>query len=290
MNITGAFHERIQQSIQNLDLAWFEKKKHEFLSHQMYDPGKEMIVIRTTKWDRMSNDPEDDEGELIELGDVVQIDLRSYCSSYLPIDEITQWGQWPVSEVVDIEPEQSNCTREEAISLVHHLSGYADRADINSIWTFISGALAQVKSELNKLTLICDSPIYAQALTDFHQYCSSIFYKKYERELTVAEISQGHTDVLNFDLTQDELASLLYIFMQSKILHDDKRKIVEFSQKYFQFKFKGDFKRSTTLKTLSDKINNASNYGNPKSEYEGHKPLMEISDRLMAILSQIKKG
>ena len=84
MNITGAFHEKIQESIQRLDMAWFEKKKREFVTHRMYDPVKELIFINITRWDLMSNDPEYDEGELVELGEVIQIDLRSYCSRYLP--------------------------------------------------------------------------------------------------------------------------------------------------------------------------------------------------------------
>lgn len=257
---TENYYETISEFVLKLNYEWFLAKENKFKMEFYYNKEKERIYhIEKQISPNYNYEPEIGKEVFLdneEIENIIDIDLRQYCSCYLPISEITYWGIWEYDNF-QTQPVPSNNIDEVAYNLVKEISMLSEGLnDIVAISEFVTKTIYSIDEELKKL--IKASPandIYTGVLADFLKICSSRLYRKNEQALTVHELTRDFSDKLDFNITQEEMVSLLYILAESEILKTPTKyeyHFIPFCFKYFTVRKKSVAVRLTNEKTFTE--------------------------------------
>jgi len=270
MYSTEDLTDLIKEHIAKLDLNWFNKKEREFKANEYYDLMKDAIYHIEKHGEPMYQDMgwNEDTGE--ELGkeiigidvqeEIINIDLREYCSCYLPIDEITHWGD---TEYMDNNGrvDLSNNIDEVAYDLVKETSDFLkDEKDNVTVHKFINKVLDAIGAEVK----LCKkepgvNDIYNYVLDDFLKLCTSKMYRKYERQLTLYNETVDYKGQLEFDLNQYELLALLFVIQRAGFLnYTDNTPFLRFCAEHFLYKNRQGEMVKPDFKNLQKKYSNIS--------------------------------
>src|SRR6266542_1255732 len=170
------YYEIINEFVLKLNYDWFLKKETKFRKEFYYKVDKGRIYH--IDFQRIPNyDYDSETGEEILLGyeeiqNIIDIDLRSYCSCYLPIDEITDWGTWKYYDD-DNRSASSNNIDENANGLVNEIAQFtAGLNDVVAISDFVSKTIYSIDEKINRLKEASHgNDIYAIVLADFLNAC-----------------------------------------------------------------------------------------------------------------------
>jgi hypothetical protein len=253
----GKYYETITEFVSKLDYDWFQKKEAKFKKEEFYNPKKERLFIANVQPASRYNIKLVD-GK-VEIGDeivaskkTIDIDLRRYCSCYLPIDEITDWGIWEFDDEPFSRRIISDNILEVVADLVKRIASFSeDLHDVVAISNYVSTTISKISDEINELKKSNKNKVFHEILNDFLNECSGSLYRRYEKALTVHELTVNYSDKLDFNLTQEELVSLLYILADAEILPDKYyHQFLHFCFKYFQVQKRGGFISLTNKRTF----------------------------------------
>ena len=116
--------------------------------------------------------------------------------------------------------------------------------------------------------------------------CRSGLYRHYEKTLTVYELTRSFSDKLDFDISQEEMVSLLYILADAGILKTKAKYeylFIPFCFKYFTVIKKGASVRLTNEKTFTESYRRI-------LRDEGGNGLIKIKKKLEPVLKGIRKN
>jgi hypothetical protein len=293
------FDDTIAEHVSKLNYAWFEKKRVEFRKTNGFksDLGKIVLVEKNVSW----NNEYDEVGDIIssepiDVSETHTFDLVTYCASYLPLDENTYWGSFPFEDFSS-KYIPSNNINEFSADLINDISKFAkDINDLSALENFIHRTLELIWHQLGELgKLHSDHSEYITVLKMFHERCVAKLYRRFQRQLTVFEVSNEYLDALKFNVSQRTLASLLFVLKEAGCFYlepnekDRIDEIIRFAQKYFHFPLAGEHKPSNSPKQLKNVFNNVSNFDTPKSEHYQYGPLKELIQQLQYTLADLKK-
>jgi hypothetical protein len=285
--IADDFEDSISCEVEKLNYEWFLLKETNFQKDIRFDI-KKGIIYHIIKTQSSINDKLDEDGTPYtdtyeETEEEVRIDLQKYCRCYLPIDEATSWGTFEFDELF------SNNTLEVAWDISNMLYKFCfSNTDVVAKHKMISVTLELIEKKIKDQLLTHDSDIYKSVMSDFLNHCSYYIHEKFSQDLAVYFSIDKKEDKLEFNLQQEELASLLYIINSAGLINTidyNDTSFLRFCTQYFYFKKKNSYQKATSIKTLTDK------YREIIRETEGS-GLRKIKKKLMPILNQIiiKKG
>lgn len=299
MNYTPEnFKDTIVEYVSKMDIAWFSKKEKEFKAHVHYDKVEDLIIIHVKDYIEIVHDVDEDgiptSSDIEDNSYDIKINLRQYCSLYLPIDEITDWGGFPVDEwTARTKVSPSNNIDEFASDLVKDISSFL-KTDSDNVDTykFISVVLDTTERELNTLkSKNTGNADYIAVLDDFFKRCASIIYRKYSRELTFYKMMQGHVGKLEFSVNQDQMLAILFILQRAGFFtYTDNTTLLRFALDHFLYKDeKGNMVNPSSMKNLQKKLSDIAASQSPKSKQDiSHKGLNEVEKTLKDILSKLQ--
>ena len=250
------FNQRIAELVGELDLEWFLKMKEAFVSHENYDESRKEIYKENT-W-HSPNYWYDENGDqnfedYVEQGDVVKIDLRKYCSSWLPISMDNYWGLWAIENSRGSGPYSGipMLVLEEAIEF---LKGVQSPLEISKVIVLVGEDISDcVRKTLDGVAKEDD---FANVLMDFRDETIKLLHTNFSRFLELDELIQKYEDKLEFNLQQEELAALLFILNKAGFLNTknfDHSPFIPFCVKYFRFKKKDEYVKIKNKETFADK-------------------------------------
>ncbi len=255
---TDSYYETINEFVLKLNYEWFLKKEIKF-KKEFYFKAELGKIFHIDKQGSPNYDYDYETGESLpngneDISNTIDIDLRRYCSSYLPIDEITDWGNWEYEEYPN-PPSPSDNVHEVAYCLVKEIVLFSEELkDVVAISDFVSKTIFSIDEEINRLKETSSgNDIYNGVLADFLKSCSSKLYRKYAKELTVHELTRDFVEKLDFEIDQEEMVSLLYILAASGILKTptiNDHPFISFCFKYFTVQKKGVSVRLTNEKVF----------------------------------------
>ena len=117
-----------------------------------------------------------------KIENIVDIDLRKYCSCYLPISEITDWGAFEYY-YSNGKSTPSNNIIETANDLVKEIDQFTvGVSDVVALSEFVTKTIHSIDAEIDKIKL-ASSPneVYTAVLSDFLSICSSGLYRDYSK-------------------------------------------------------------------------------------------------------------
>lgn len=293
------FYELVKEHVQKLNKEWFQKKEKLFKESKDYDLLKEKIVskIEVVSWSTLIEDENEEEELCITeitpnvTTETILIDLRKYCASYLPIDEMTFWGTFPLDAYSYVSRvSNSNNIHEFAESLIevaHPLiKGNTDNFVIH---TFVSKFIDLVQKEITVLKQDELSETHTEVLTDFLNFFIKKIYHKYQRELTLFALTNDSKDTLEFTLNQDQLVSLLFIIQRAGFLkYTEISPILQFCLNHFLYTGERDeIKSPTSLRILQKKFSDVAT-SQSKTSTENHTGLRFVEKKLSAIIERLK--
>lgn len=290
--------ETIAEYINKIDEKWFLEKEEEFKKHSNYDIAEDLIIIPVKDYIEIVHEVDDDgfptKSEIEDNSYDEKINLRQYCGLYLPIDELTGWGAFPVDEYTSqskVPP--SNNIDEYASELITELSSVL-KADSSNVETFkfISVVLDTIESELNLLkSKNKGNTVYISILDDFLYRCTSIIHRRYSRELTIINLTSDHVGKLEFSLNQDQLLALLFILQRAGFFnYTDNTSLLRFALDHFLYKDdKGKMVSPSSLKNLQKKLSDVAASQSPKSKQDiSHKGLNDVELALKELLKKLR--
>lgn len=290
--------ETIAKYIYKIDEKWFLEKEKEFKAHPQYDKAEEVIIIPVKDYIEIVVEVDDDgfpTKSVIEDNSYDEkINLQQYCALYLPIDELTFFGAFPIDQHTTkdkISPSKNidECARELIIELSSVLK--ADSSNLET-YKYISVVLNTIESELNLLkSKNSGNPVYISILDDFLYRCTSIIHRRYSRELTIFNLTSDHVGKLEFSLNQDQLLALLFILQRAGFFnYTDNTSLLKFALHHFLYKDdKGEMVSPSSLKNLQKKFSDVAASQTPKSKQEiSHKGLNMVETTLKEILKKLR--
>lgn len=286
--------------VQKLHFGWFYQKEISFKSDNNYvDSQNEIRIVQKRSFTTHSLDIPAQDGNppiysqnWVEMEEIHCFDLRKFCSAYLPLDDDTNWGTTPSSE--EYKPSLANTlglnysTARIATDLINDIAEILfSGATAKETYDFVKLSNQILHKEVAKLREKNTQIIYNQVLDDFEIRINSLLHRKYEKELLTSAISFQTDDKLEFNVGQEQLAALLAILDEAKILKigntaKEQQKFFEFCQRYFYFTLNKKAKRSETVKTFRDKFKEAKNAINDSRKTLS--PLKKISNTLLAAI------
>lgn len=292
------FRETIAEYIAKMNINWFLKKEQNFKAHPDYDKEHDLIIVEVE--DYSENPLEFDKNgfpsksEIVDCSYTIKIDLKRYCSLYLPIDEITHWGDFALDEcVVGSKVSSSNNSDEYAHDLIKDIGSFLKEGSDNvETHKFTSIVLDTIEEELKKSkALSTNNSVYVAVLDDFLKRCTDIIYRKYSRELTLHKMLDGYVGKLEFSLNQDQLAALLFILSRAGFFtYTDNTSLLKFAHNHFLYKNEdGKMVSPSSLKNFQKKYSDVVVSQSPKSKQEiSHKGLNEVEKILSFILAKLQ--
>jgi len=255
-----------------LNLEWFQKKEVAFKKDKLYNKETNLIQYSTLP---SSNTTQHDS--------IFSIDFRRYCSCYLPIGESTGWGNHE-SWNHNTGKTQLENIRQVSVALIAELNDLTSPlADICTISKYVAKTNNSISEEVKiNRESFPENGLYSCVLDDFLKACNDELCKKYHRELTLNTLTWNYIETLDFNLTQEELVSLLYLLATAEIvgISPFDSRFISYSVKHFRFKKKGAF-----VKPVSERIFN--NAYRRILRHENGNGLLKIKEKLQRALSQI---
>jgi len=268
----------VSDLVSKLNYDWFKEKKSFFIKETFYNKKHEKIVDTLPNSDYY----EDEKGNFIEENRdiVLDIDLTSYCwySDYPGSfqDSLLQNDQIPI----DVPFDAIDIANEILSLIITNTEKFTEPKSINN---YILSVIDSAKKTIKSLLVKNEDVEYEGVLDNFFSKTRKLISKKFYHIKHQVELSDDYEERLEFNLTQEELAALLYILNKAEVFNTinfNDTTFLHFCQQYFYFKYKGEYKRPTSFKTFSDKYR----------EYvrgENGKTLSEIRDKLQKTLKGI---
>ena len=238
--------EFIKEETSKLNTTWFNKKLSAFKLEKRYDKSKAKIIIVNTGSSFNDN--------LLEFGESIEdlpdqevifetryeIDIIDYCSLYLPIDDITCWGEFAYEDI------RSSNYREVSSIIASRVKKFIVSHNMQQDLVFIyqlETTIIKTLSDDIKLLTSGSPPIeFTEVLSNFLKSCCSDLSKKLKVYRSLHHFKSNFIDKLEFNLQQEELVALLYILNKSEFfntLNYNDVSFMKFCSRYFQFR-KGD--------------------------------------------------
>jgi hypothetical protein len=231
-----------------LDYNWFSKKNEYFLKEPFYSKKHEKIYEIIPH----SDYHEDDRGNLIEEGNdiVLDIDLANYCwNSYF---EGSLQKLRPLYEIPDSPTDAWHIAQSILSLIIEHTEKYTEPKAINN---YILTVVEETKNVIKELIAKNHDPIYGGVLDNFFSKTRKEISKKFYHIKQQIELD-SYEERLEFNLTQEKLAALLYILNKAEVFNTinfNDTTFLRFCQQFFYFKFSGGYKRPKSFGTLSEK-------------------------------------
>jgi len=277
--------ETIKGKVKALDQKWFVSKEAQFMKEKFYDKASGSIKIVVE--DGSYNYDVDEEGEsyptneFIDTSYTIKIDLRRYCSLYLPLDGITNWGDYS-SDSSSSNPNTKDFSHEILAELKLLLRDCNDVVLINKVISVTLDSVSEViKKNIEKYVGTGDT--YKNVLSDFLIHCSGLVHREFSKFETILQLSDSFEDKLEFKLQQEELVSLLYVLNKAGMINSKNeydKEFLRFCINHFKFQKKAEFVSPKDWKTFSGKYQEILNEENGKG-------LEKIKERLIKILNEI---
>ena len=264
----------INDLILELNEEWFKAKKEAFQKEPNY-VNERIIIVETL----IDFEEEGEEIKRIETKNENEIDLNEYCWN----------GNFPGSREEEMErsedahyklPQNGNYYALKILSFVKIST--EDFIEPKAINSFIVSVIGSVKSKILELLSDKEDREYESSLEYFFLHLRKLISKNYSHIKRQVDLI-GHTEYLDFNLKQEELAAVLFImnkagFINSLNYNDDS--FINFCSQYFRFKFKDGYKLPTSSKTLKDKYKEF-------IRHENGKLLERIKKKLSDIIKEV---
>lgn len=243
----------INKKVQILTPNWYHLKVKYFKDEPFYDEKFDKIytVISNKEY------YEDEMGEWIEVQNelIINKSINAYCwnsSFYGSISDSTpEYDENPNYLPIDSENIAS-----EIISLIVEFTEKFE--EIRSIQGCIKLIVAQLLDWINQNSKQNAPLEFIECIDDFVNQTQRLIYKKFEYVQRQIEILERPYNHLDFELSQEQLAGLLFILNKSEFLRpvkSNKDNFLRFCCEFFYFKFKGDYVKPSNFKSFSDKYN-----------------------------------
>ena len=237
--------EFIKEETSKLNTTWFNKKLSAFKLEKRYDKSKAKIIIVNTGSSFNDN--------LLEFGESIEdlpdqevicetryeIDIIDYCSLYLPIDDITCWGEFAYEDI------RSSNYREVSSIIASRVKKFivkTNSQDLEFIYQLESNIIKTLSDDIKLLTSGSPPIEFTEVLSNFLKSCCSDLSTKLKVYRSLHHFKSNFIDKLEFNLQQEELVALLYILNKSEFfntLNYNDVSFMKFCSRYFQFR-KGD--------------------------------------------------
>lgn len=283
---SNQFYPKLTETITKLDYSWFLNRQQAFKNEEFYDQSKGLIcIIRLSKYPINELVGEFNVPMIVGYNSVEiheTMDFLEYCQAYPPINEESDFGNSKIIKAFTYTPYNIIDVANELQELIQPLIASLNSQEISK---FISNLGVLLNDEIDNLksTQVSDKA-YESVLNEFLKHFNTIILKKYETELVSNQILlQENSEKLHFNLSQEELVSLLYILAEANILKVesvyDKDKFLPFCFRHFTFIKNNNSVSLTNLKTLE-------NTYLKKFRGEGGAGLGKIKEKLLRVLLQ----
>lgn len=293
MNNSEKITDLILSAIEKFTESWAIKKRKEFLNGLgKYDKDSDTILYYDKGESRPSL-PDDyflDEGginpdyenfifeESQQYENIYEFTFDEYCSSYLPICEHTAWGSKSIDDSYEFNIDS------EAYSLVLEIKSVFGKISDPIYLYKISQEFGEIFNNLiNNKIVSCSNKDQKSILVGFQKRVNYYLNSKFENEKEVYEINKHYTDFLDFNITQEELISLMYILYSSDMFNANespKSDFKNFTSKYFRYKKGNEYVCIGNRKWVSNKFSDILS-GN------GGKGVEKVKKRLLSVLNNL---
>ena len=155
--------------------------------------------------------------------------------------------------------------------------------EVKAIQTCISRVVQHLQECVKKVEHPNKGSQYIECLEYFSASTQKFIYEEFEYIQQQIDLIENPNHHLDFELTQESLAGLLFILKEADFLKPvkiNKDGFLRFCSEFFCYKFKNEYVRPKSLKSFSDK------YGK-FVRGENSKLLSELKSKLLAVLQKI---
>lgn len=236
-------YTKIQELASKLSYEWFLLMKKTFQEETFYDSDKNKIVD-------IPLDSDFDGGVVIFSKNSMDLNRYSW-NSFFPGSlnhTVSQLEEAPIRL-----PLETKDVAKEILQVV--MSETQGMKAAKAVDNYIHGVLKTLETEFISMAVTPDDYEYDSVLTFFLYQVRVMVSKEFAIVKKEIELTE-YEDRLEFKLSQEELAALLYVLNKAGVLNTsdfNDTSFLHFCQKYFYFSFKDKFKKPSSFSSLSDK-------------------------------------
>jgi hypothetical protein len=247
MYYPDGMEEIIIKQLNKIDIEWMKIKRSEFVKNEYYD--KQTDTIRIVERFLIDNTPpyeilNDEHGKLRKEFNGVdfkqefdsslhEFTLEQYCSSFLPIDDSTSWGSFPLED--DNQINLLTVAYELLDEIVRHFDLEKNRTIAYKI---LHNASIKIETLTDNEFKRNKSEDFASIAGHFLRAFNYYVVKRFSIHIEEYWNLSSQTDKLIFKLTQEEFAALFYLFSESGILPKNNANQIpyyDFIEKHFMY-------------------------------------------------------
>lgn len=260
----------IENSVRKFDQNWYNQKKMEFESSELFIPETNCLKINNENVYGEIQSSEDLEYDL-SLCEYCLLDQRDF-NNFMAY--LTHSIKNPIKKMPIID--------EEAFNLAEDLFHNIQKIEIIHCNEILQSILAQVEVACNSINIEEDS-VYSLVLNEFHSsvrlYLNNMLIERLELQNYIRPVDEK----LIFNLNTEDFTAFMRILLTSKIITESEEKLADISAKYFLYKPNG--KPLTFLPSIRFK-EEIDSHSNPSHKGKG---VMNIKNKIAKGISLIEK-
>ena len=155
--------------------------------------------------------------------------------------------------------------------------------EIRAIQSCIASILNEINDWCIKEIKTSKVPDYEECIEYFIIQTQKIIYKDFDYVQRQIDVLDNPNSKLEFELTQENLAGLLFILSKAEMfkpVNSNRDNFLKFCSEFFYFKFKEGYVRPKSFKTFSDKYKKF-------ERGENSTLLAELKSKLIAVLKKL---